>query len=446
MGDKTLQLFPFQLEGVRFALQREGTLLADEMGCGKSIEAIGVINADFSICTILIVCPSVMKLPWKRELENWLVRSFTIGIVGINAQALACDIIICNYERLHTVQSALLSKVFDLALLDECHYCKNPLAKRTRLATSIQARRRMALSGTPLLNYPVELLPVLTWLDPTQWPKSQWFNFMERYAEPVWNGFGWKYCRGHNLEELSERLRSTVMIRRTKQEVLPELPPKLRSIIEIEPESDDVARLVSSELEAFRRFEEAAHTDRYTGSVKTLKSAAMQEWENLSQAGHQTALAKVPYVTRFVVETFNAGVSKLVLWVHHRDVAFQYKESLSKYRPVLLLGGMTSNERQQAIDTFQSDPEVQLFVGGISCAGIGITLTASSHCIFAELSWVPASLTQAEDRCHRLTQRSSVLVQHLVLSGSLDAVMARTLLSKQRMLDLVLTQPERVNI
>jgi SWI/SNF-related matrix-associated actin-dependent regulator 1 of chromatin subfamily A len=143
-----LAYFPYQLEGIRFVLEREGTLLADEMGVGKTIQAIGVINADPSIKSVLIVCPAVMRLVWKRELGLWLSFQRTIGVVGIDRDAADKQIIICNYDRLSTrwLQAKLACHLWGLAILDESHFCKSPDAKRTRLATSIQAERRLARS------------------------------------------------------------------------------------------------------------------------------------------------------------------------------------------------------------------------------------------------------------------------------------------------------------
>jgi SWI/SNF-related matrix-associated actin-dependent regulator of chromatin subfamily A-like protein 1 len=433
--------FAYQVEGICFAIRREATLLADEMGLGKSAQAIGVINASLLVQTVLIVCPAVMRLVWRRELERWLSRPYSIGVVGIDKDARYADIVVCNYDRLSTpwVRERLRQQ-WDVAILDECHYCKNPKSKRSHLTMSIQATKRLALSGTPLLNHPTELRPILTWLDPITWPRCEWFQFSQRYGGAIFNGFGWKYTGATNLEELSIRLRSSVMIRRTKAEVLPDLPNKLRTIIELEPGSN-IAGLVKAELEAFERFEAIAgesETDGYAEAVKELKCAWRQEWDNLAKARRLTAIAKIPYVLEFISESLLAGSQKIVLWCHHREVAFALQEGLATYQPALVLGGMTPLTRQTEIDRFQTDPESRVFIGGITAAGVGITLTAASHCVFAELSWVPAEICQAEDRLHRIGQHDSVLIQHLVLAGSLDSVMARRLIKKQEILDKVL--------
>jgi SWI/SNF-related matrix-associated actin-dependent regulator 1 of chromatin subfamily A len=151
------------------------------------------------------------------------------------------------------------------------------------------------------------------------------------------------------------------------------------------------------------------------------------------------ALAKIPLVVEFVRETVQATGEKLVIFAHHRDVIETLAQNLAFLSPVILYGGMSPKEKGAAIDRFQTDPDCRIFIGNIQVAGLGLTLTpAASHCIFAELSLVPSDLTQAEDRLHRVGTKDNVLVQHLVLRGSLDAIMVRRLIAKQQVLDGVL--------
>ena len=228
------ELLPFQKEGVAFALAREASLIADGMGLGKTAQAVGVINGDASIRRVLVVCPASVRIPWQRELEQWLDRSFAVAVAGVNSQKpLSGDgITIINYDRLIRFTDL---EAYDLAVLDECQYIKTPASRRTLAAFTIRARRRIALSGTPLLNRPIELYPVLRWLDPQRWPAGGYFRFGQRYCAARHNGFGWDLSGASNLPELSALLRSTVMIRRTKAEVLPQLPPKIRTVIELQP-------------------------------------------------------------------------------------------------------------------------------------------------------------------------------------------------------------------
>jgi SWI/SNF-related matrix-associated actin-dependent regulator 1 of chromatin subfamily A len=425
-------LFPFQEEGVRFALDRYGTLIADEMGLGKTVQAISVINEDPSIQKVIIVCPASMRIPWRRELEKWLNRSLSIGIIGVDNGfspeefCVVKDIVIINYDRLSRFTEKFSTIAYDLCVLDECHYAKSLEARRTRAALGIKARRRIALSGTPLLNRPIEIYPVLSWLSPQEWPQNRWFDFAQRYCGAYYNAFGWDVSGASNLVELSARLRSTLMIRRTKAQVLPELPSKIRTIVELYPHRAEMKRLLKAELKAFEtRFLRVDHN--------------AIDWDDLAALRHETALAKVPMVVDYASELLETGAGKLVIFAHHRDVIAQLKDGLSKYRPVILVGGMSPQARQDSIDVFQGDPSVRVFIGNIQAAGSGITLApASSVCLFAELSWVPAEISQCEDRLHRIGTIASITVQHLVLEGSLDAIMVMVIIKKQRILDAVL--------
>jgi SWI/SNF-related matrix-associated actin-dependent regulator 1 of chromatin subfamily A len=440
-----LSYFGYQLEGIEFAVQREGTLLGDEMGVGKGIQAIGVINAlGDNLERILIVCSATMRLVWREELERWLVRRCSIGVAGIDPvteQILArVNILIVNYDRLGKMRSLILGRRWDLAILDESHFFKTPEAQRSRIALSIRASRRLALSGTPIPNgRPIEFHPILSWLDPNRWPPTSRFSFAERYCGARHTSFGWDLNGASNTAELAEVLRASVMIRRTKAEVLPQLPPKLRRVVEITP-SIDLKALVDREFDAFKQWQNAPGQDNGLSSrIRTNVFVRGLDWERLSHARLALALAKVPIVAGFVRETLEAGSGKIVLFAHHREMIARLAESLSFAHPVLLHGGTAPKERKRAIEQFKTDQKTRVFIGQIQAAGLGITLApASSHCVFAELSWVPSELSQCEDRLHRIGAQDNILVQHLVLSGSLDAIMVRVLIKKQRVLDSVL--------
>ena len=160
------------------------------------------------------------------------------------------------------------------------------------------------------------------------------------------------------------------MIRRTKAQVLPQLPEKIRTVVELYPASAEIKRTIKQEFDAY----EARFLKVNRGSIN---------WDDLARVRHQTALAKVPLIVQFVTEVLEGGVQKIVVFAHHRDVIAQLVDGLSGYRPVTLIGGMGPQERQGSIDAFQRDPGVRVFIGNIQAAGNGITLApASSRCIF----------------------------------------------------------------
>jgi SWI/SNF-related matrix-associated actin-dependent regulator 1 of chromatin subfamily A len=427
---------PFQRAGIAYALARPVTLIADEMGLGKTIQALGVINADPSIKSVLVVCPAAVKLNWAREAERWLVRPFRVGIVR-GSDVPDADILIVNWELL----DRLPNREWDLVVLDEAHYAKNPKAKRTQLALALKGRRRLALTGTPILNRPIELWPLLhAWL-PNEW--RNWRHYVTRYCDGYQGAYGWVVDGASHLDELQEKLRATLMIRRRKADVLTELPPKVRQLIVLD--APELAPLVARERASWDKHEatlaelraeaDAALDDeeRYRAAVKKLADAARVAFEEMSAIRHELALAKVPYVVGHLQDVGHP----VVVFAHHRDVAAKIAEAT---RGLLVTGDQTAEERQAAVDAFQAG-KADVFVATIGAAGVGITLTRASHVVFAELDWVPAKITQAEDRCHRIGQHDSVLVQHLVVDGSLDARLAQTIVAKQEIIDKALDAP-----
>ena len=436
-----LKYMPFQKAGIRYALDRPGVLFADEMGLGKTVEAIGVINADESIKSVIIVCPKSLKLNWKRELGRWLSRPMSVGITNGNLPP--SDIVILNYEALTKLR---IEKQYDMCIVDEAHFIKSKKAKRSKAVKAIKARRQLRLTGTPIVNRPVELQNLVDDLNPA----FQGWGFLKRYCNAKQNSFGWDFSGASNLDELQTRLRETIMVRRLKSEVLTELPRKIRQVIELDAETEEQKQAVKSEEQYEARTDEelvglrinvelakAENGESYEVAVAKLKEAIQVRFSEISRLRHETALAKLPQVVEHLGLILNDTDTKIVVAAHHHDVVAKLQSVATErgWYPVILTGESKESERQESVDKFQNDPRVRLFIGSITAAGVGITLTASSHVVFAELDWVPGNISQFEDRTHRIGQTEAVLVQHLVLSGSLDARMVRVIVEKQRIID-----------
>lgn len=393
------------------------------------------------IRSVLILCPASLRLNWYREAKRWLVRPLSVGIaLDVFPRT---NVVITNYDRLQKHRASLRARRWDLLIADECHYLKsldairtrevfgcraNPEKRRERV-DPIPAQRRLYLTGTPILNRPQELWPILRSLG---W---DWATFHLRYCGARQTRFGWDLSGATNLGELQERLRSTIMVRRLKADVLTDLPPKRRQVIEIS--ANGASRQVEAELNMLRRVK--GDDEDWAEAVLRLQQRDFAAFGELAKLRHETALAKVPAVVEHVVECAEAS-SKLILFGHHKDALRQVREGLTKagLKSVVLTGDMEQQERQRSVDSFQNDRSVQVFMGTIGAAGVGLTLTASSHVVFSELDWVPGNMCQAEDRAHRIGQRDSVLVQHLVFEGSLDAAIAQTLVRKQEIIEAAL--------
>ena len=454
-----LSYLPYQRAGIAYARERTRSLIADEMGLGKTIQAIGLINLT-NPTSVMIVCPNSVKLNWRRELERWLVEKRPIGIA--NGKSFPDDdIVIINYDIVGKHRGAIDARTWDLLIVDEAHYLKNSRAQRTQYVLGrwdydereriqpINARQTVFLSGTPLTNRPIELWPILKYSLPNTLGRS-WKYYVTRYCGGEPTRYGWYVDGATNLDELQERLRSELMVRRRKADVLAELPAKRRQVVELPANGcEDVVRReqeamdsIRQRLSELRRQVEAARgqsESAYRAAVKQLREGTRAAFGEIARLRHDTAVAKVPSVVAYALDCLES-VDKLVIFAHHHDVIEGLSDGLreAKVGHVTLTGEHTVEERQAAIDRFQTNPSCRVFVGSITAAGLGITLTAASHVLFAELDWVPANIIQAEDRCHRIGQRDSVLVQHLVLEGSIDVTMARALIDKQAVLDAVL--------
>lgn len=401
------EYLPFQKAGIAYAMGRQNVMIADEMGLGKTLQSLGVINSDQSIKSVLIVAPKSLLLNWRREADKWLTRPV--------------DMTIINYDMLHK-RSDLAETVFDLLVLDESQYIKNPKAKRTVAAQALKAKRRVLLTGTPILNRPVELWPALQMLDPDGLGRN-FFGFAQRYcgAKQIRAGrkMVWDFTGASNLEELQDKMRQRFMVRRLKKDVLTELPAKRRQIIPLEPNGASRALKAEQQLIAGLGFEEAAR-------ALEGQSAAFTEMAKLR---HELGVAKADKAVEHIIDMLD-GADKVIVFAHHHDVIDILKAGLDQFGCVTITGQTKDTDRQAAVDRFQTDPGCRVFVGNIKAAGVGLTLTAASTVVFVEQDWTPGWMAQAEDRAHRIGQTESVLVQYLVFDGSMDAVLAQTLVNK----------------
>lgn len=451
-----LSYLPFQRGGIAYAMSRETVLIGDEMGLGKTIQALGIINADANAKSVLIICPASLRLNWKREAEKWLVRPMTVEVAG-NEYPTA-DVVIINYDILKKHKDNLRIRQWDVMICDECHYLKNPKAQRTvevlgkwdadpaKKVEPINARRKIFLTGTPIVNRPVEIFTVLRSSGLPEF--RSWKFFVIRYCAGHRNGYGWDVSGASNLEELQKKLRETLMVRRLKKDVLADLPAKRRQIIEFP--ANGSSGVVKAESDAWTGHQKTmislqaavelakASEDRaeYDNAVQALKEGMQVAFTEMAKLRHATALAKVPAVVEHIINNADSS-GKVVLFAHHKDVIAAVESALNacEIQNVKVTGDMGAEARQESVDRFQNEEKVKVFIGSIHAAGVGLTLTAASHVVFAELDWVPGNMSQAEDRCHRIGQTESVLVQHLVLEGSMDAEMARMLVEKQAIID-----------
>lgn len=419
---------PYQIAGIEFLKEHKKVLLADEPGSGKTLMSIGLINECPDVWNALILCPASLRLNWEQEISKFLIDD--IGKIEV-----------VSYDSAWREQnfSRLSSENWDLIVMDEAQYVKDRKSKRSMAAQSLATSvpRVVLLTGTPVDNNPSDIFPLLNILNPKMF--NDFLSFARRYCgaflQEVWvkgrQKKVWNTSGSSNEEELQDILRSTLMIRRLKKDVLPQLPKKIRQIIEIE----NTEKAVKAEDKAW---EAVCEELGYNEAVKSLEEGVGVAFNEMAGIRKNVALAKVPYVLDFA-ENLLKSIDKLIIFAHHKDVVSALMEGLKDYSPVKLVGGMSDKDKNKSVEKFQNDPSVRIFVGNIRAAGVGLTLTASSTVIFAEIVSVPAQMSQAEDRAARIgSTANSVLIYHLVLQGSLDVHFVKRLVEKQKTADKIL--------
>tara|TARA_R110001583_G_scaffold3160_2_gene20672 strand:- start:4224 stop:6275 length:2052 start_codon:yes stop_codon:yes gene_type:complete len=445
-------LLPYQAAGVAYAVKHPNSLIADEMGLGKTVQAIAVCNVT-KPTKVLIIVPASLRINWQREWAKFTTLDLEVAIVsGGKPAAWPADpqVVVLNYEVVGKHRDAIDACDWDIVICDEAHYLKNPRAQRTkailgdvvtpaakRVLHGVQAARWLFLTGTPILNRPIELFPLAHKLAPSKF--SSFWGFSKRYCGGHRGRFGWDHSGATNLKELNLELGRNGMARRLKADVLTDLPAKQRQVVPLAP--NGAAKAVANERAVYeaaqqqykntvisKELAKASDDPRvWEGALADLRKAQSVMFAEIAKARVEVAKAKIPYVVEAVLNSSD----KVVVMCWHHVVVDALRDALAaaNVEAVTFTGKTPMDERQAAVDSFQTGT-AQVFIGTIKAAGVGITLTASSHVIFAELDYVPANILQAEDRCHRIGQRNQVLVQHLVFDGSLDGNMATALVAK----------------
>ncbi len=421
----TLALRPFQKAGIRYALDTRRAFIADEMGLGKTVQALATVQAGGTY-PALVVCPASLKHNWQREVRMWLPGK-TTHIVDNKVGVKNADVVIINYDILSKQQDALKAVGFQALIFDESHYAKNHTAARTKalkaIAETIPTEGMvLALTGTPVLNRPVELVSQLEILDRIEDFGGSW-NFRKRYCNAKHNGWGWDFSGASNEEELNTALRQTCYVRRNKIDVLTELPEKERYTIEVDLSGPAIKEYRAAEADTLAYFSEngpGGNTADHLAKITTLKRLA----------GEGKVEAACEWIDAFLDSTDR----KLVVFAHHISVV---DGIANRYGGLRVAGKDSMEKRQEAIDAFQGDPESRVLVLNMKAGGVGLTLTAASDVLFVEQGWTPAEHDQAEDRCHRIGQSNNVSAWYMLADGTIDDDIYELIQKKRVVVDAV---------
>ena len=455
-------MFPYQKEGVQFVFQNKGrALIGDEMGLGKTIQALAYIEVNPDIERALIICPASLKLNWAAEAGKWLTnydlyilngKTATLDVFKssqmISSKTAKKKLVIINYDIMGSWLPLLKRMPFDVAVADEVHYLKNNKAKRTKACVEIGKKTKgfIGLSGTPIVNRPIEFFNALNLINPGLF--NSFWNYTKKYCGAKKTKWGWDYTGATNTNELHEMV-NKIMIRRLKDEVLPDLPPKIRSVVPMSidnrPEYQTAQSKVVEALGVTIK-EKIAKINQSTKLNKKQKEEAIRKAKMARNAEAMLVIEKLKQVAVKGkmkaaidwIETYLKTENKLVVFCVHKETIKLLQKAFPKNH-VTIDGSVSQKDRHNAVERFQNDDNVKLFFGNIKAAGVGLTLTAAHATCFLEFDWVPAGHLQAEDRVHRIGQEAeSVHAYYLTAVNTIDQDIMEMLEEKAKVLDQIL--------
>ncbi|KAF3323361.1 DNA annealing helicase and endonuclease ZRANB3 [Carex littledalei] len=449
-------LLPFQLEGVRFGLRRGGRcLIADEMGLGKTLQAITIACCFRSEGSILIVCPAVLRYSWAEELERWIPIFLPndIHLVFGHQNSLhylehCPKVVIISYRMLSRLKKSMIDKNWALMIIDESHNIRCTKKKsekdetKTILELASTIKRIVLLSGTPSLSRPYDIYHQINIL----WPQllgSNKYEFAKNYCllGAVKGSQGKLYqdfSKGTRLSELNVLLRQTLMIRRLKEHVLDQLPPKRRQIIRLKLKVADIQLASTACKERRSDVCYSQHPNTHcegldqvdaqggNGCKKLLKDLSPQEIGIAKLSGFSEWFSNNCITSEEPDSDVDVDMQyapqKTIIFGHHLKVLDGIQASISNngIKFVRIDGSTTPRERQNAVESFRSSSEVKVAIIGITAGGVGLDFSLARNVIFLELPKTASDLLQAEDRAHRRGQKNAVNIYIFCAKGTAD--------------------------
>jgi SWI/SNF-related matrix-associated actin-dependent regulator 1 of chromatin subfamily A len=404
-------------------------ILADDMGLGKTTSTI-IAALETSAKKILIICPASLKINWQREIENYTDRS--VYIAEGKHFSTEHDFVIVNYDILKNFydlkdkENSLITKSnFELIIIDEAHYIQNGQAQRTKLVNSFvkSVDKLWLLTGTPMTSRPMNYYNLLFLIES---PVAQnWMAYAIRYCQGYQFKAGnrkiWNVSGASNLEELRDRT-SRQVLRRLKTEVL-DLPDKIISPIYL--------RLKSKLYEGLM----GEYYDWYKNKKEESSSLTVQ-FSKLMKVRQVIAEEKINDTIELAQNIIDQD-KKVIIFTNFTDTLQKIHSHFGK-QSVYLDGSCTKPQRQYAVDQFQENDKIKVFVGNLRAAGVGITLTAGEAVIMNDLSFVPSDHDQAQDRAYRYGQKNSVSVYYPIFENTIEGVIYDMLSKKKNIIDTVM--------
>ncbi len=425
-------LFPFQIEAIQEMHRLGGrVLLAHEQGLGKTCIFLNWLKQMPNARPALVVCPAGLKTHWRRQAKEHTDMDLTI-LSGMSPSGLGVlrkkDLFVVNYEILTAWLDFLRSMKFQAIAGDEIHFISNLRSQRSRafrvLCSGVP--HVIGISGTPLLNAPFELFPILNVLRPKEFASPHAFGMEFCQAS---RDFGrWEYRGARNLSRLHAKLLHSCLVRKTKEEVMPELPPKRQhvQILEIEDrkeyeraEEDVVSWLAQNDLAAAQRAARAERFTRFT-HLKAL-----------------VAKLKMPFVIKWLESYFRESDGKILVGTVHKATVASLFQRFGKFS-VVIDGSKTAKQKDAAEDSFRKDSKVRMLIGNMTACGVGRNMPEASAVALTEIPWTPGCTNQFIDRVHRMNSTHSVDAYFLIADNTIEEYLCQIIQRKQNTLDQTL--------
>ena len=443
-----MEPYPYQREGIAYALQSKRCIFGDEPGLGKTMQAIGTVFIA-KAWPALVICPSSLKENWRREFKKFAgVEAIILDDANkgtwqrywemkkSNGDAMA-SVFITNYESLKkffvqsisdssrfTIRSIKFDPRIDLfrsVIVDESHKCKSAKTKQSKFVQGICRGKEyiLMLTGTPVVNNNTDLI--------------QQLNIMERLEDfGGYSKFAARYCEGYNQsshsKELNALLKRYCFFRRQKKDVLTQLPDKTRTYLVVDITNRKEYQDAEADLVKYLREYKQATDDEI---MKSLRGEVMVRMSILKQIA---ARGKIE-AAREIVEDITEGGQKIIVFGFLKDVIAGLKETFPK--AVTVTGEDNDKAKQMAVDKFQGDEGTKVILLNYRSGGTGLTLTASSDVLFVEFPWTYADCCQAEDRAHRNGQKNAVTCRYLLGRGTIDEYMYKIVQNKKEVANAV---------
>jgi len=419
-----LELFPFQAEGVDFLRSRQQAVLTDEMGLGKTVQALCALPLG---AAVLIVCPASLKHNWQNEIAKWTdLETEILAGKGSFRWPVAGEALITNFEILPNKYdvSKLHHRIH--AVVDEAHALKNYKAQRTKnwrkmLSSILHARGSVwLLTGTPIVTSPADLWGILESAELHKAAYGNWEIFQEIWGARIgaFNQIVWN----PNLIQkgLAKQGLERVALGRSRNEVLPELPEKRWSQIDV-PIPRNVGKLDPEKMDALRAWANDGKDPRALGQIATARK--------------DLAIAKVPGASKLIDTILDGGGGPLVVFSAHVDPVVKIGE-----RPgwETVTGSTPAWRRSEIVEEFQNGNSIKGIAGTIGAMGTGLTLTAAHRMIFIDLDFSPAINAQAEDRINRIGQKNACEYIVCTATGNdVDTLITNSIVRKMQMIETI---------